>query len=462
MAEGDLVTAARFNNLQARIGTVMGIGGGQEGYGQQLNSSSAISGDIIRASDMAALYSDMIRARKHQTGTIPNTISSILSGDLVNDDDNAPYDTDSFKAFEEMMLDIENDSFLLNSSEATLESLTSSSTTNPWNTSIFYEFTVVFNGYTLPNGTPVSANDHRRAFFNSGGEVRISANVSGGTGLKSENWRSVLQNIGVVRFNYTQTQASAGTGSNTGNYDLVSPGTEYTQLFVKFADPGAYTENNYKVYAKSLSDSRIQFKVEFNDEDTGDPGFDESVNGTTSVAVQVLRASGNSVDVPAPSFINDTPLGSTTPTGETAICVSVIDETSSDAATIRSDWLSFRSNWSNRRFWLLQPQTGSQDNLEIPAEYTADALANGPISVNVDNGSIGNRSDWFDLMNLGSEPAGTIISLSIDTSGSTDLSKIQASYDLFLNKCATAGFQVVLNPMGSQERWAIPHNVTLP
>lgn len=308
MAEGDLITAARFNNLQARIATIMGTGGGAEGYGQQLSSSTAISGSVIRAADMAGLYGDMIRARKHQIGTIPNTISTIISGDLVNDDNSAPYDTDSFKAFEEMMLDIENDKYLLSSSEATLASLTSSSTNTPWNNTIFYEFTVSFPGYTLPGGTRINAEDHRRAFFNSGGEIRISANVSGGTGAKNDNWRSVLQNIGVVRFNYTETTANAGTGSLVGNFDLVD-GDPYTQIFIKYADPGAYTENNYRVFARSLSDTRIQFKVEFRDDDVGDPNFDEVVNGTTSVSVQTYRATGSSVEVEAPNFITDTPLG---------------------------------------------------------------------------------------------------------------------------------------------------------
>ena len=43
MAVGDIVTAARFNNLQARIATVMGVGGGAEGYGQSLDSNSVLT-----------------------------------------------------------------------------------------------------------------------------------------------------------------------------------------------------------------------------------------------------------------------------------------------------------------------------------------------------------------------------------------------------------------------------------
>jgi hypothetical protein len=312
MAEGDLITAARFNNLQARIATIMGTGGGAEGYGQNLNSTTAVSGNIIQASDINGLYSDMIRARKHQIGTIPNTISTVIANDpnyLVEDDTSAPYDTDSFKAFEEMMLDIENDKYILSPAEATLEPLTSSSSSTPWNNTIYYEFVVSFPGYTLPTGQVINSATHRRAFFNSGGEIRITANISGGTGLKNDNWRSVLQNIGVVRFNYTETTASGGTGSLIGNYDLVD-GAAYTQIFVKQADPGVYTENNYKVYAKSLNDNRIQFKVEFNDADSGDPNFDETINGTTSVSVQVYRSNGTtSVDVPAPNYITQTPLG---------------------------------------------------------------------------------------------------------------------------------------------------------
>ena len=36
---------------------------------------------------MANLYTDMIKARRHQTGATPNTLSSITVGDLIKEND---------------------------------------------------------------------------------------------------------------------------------------------------------------------------------------------------------------------------------------------------------------------------------------------------------------------------------------------------------------------------------------
>jgi hypothetical protein len=305
MAERDIITAARYNLLQARIATIMGNPSEGEGYGQQLESDNVATSSVVRASDMASLYTDMVRARKHQTGNIPNTISSIVVGDIINDDDDAPYDTNSFTAFEQAMEDIEADKFLLALPQATVQTLGSDSRGPGWNGTIYLEFSLNFPGYVTDNGTAITADDHRRAFFNAGGKIYISPNLSGGSGNKTRDWQDLLSKIAQVRFNHDSTEADAGTGSAIGNYDLT---TSYKQLFVKQAELyPVYNENNFKVYAKRLSSSEIQFKVEFNDDDSGDktgtgPAVDEAVTGTTTVTVQVLRPSGTSVDVPAPAY----------------------------------------------------------------------------------------------------------------------------------------------------------------
>jgi hypothetical protein len=300
MAVGDIVTAARFNNLQSRINTVMGIGGGAEGYGQGLESSPVLTSGDVFASDMANLYVDMTKARFHQIGALPTEIANILRGDLILDDNSAPFDPKSFAAFENLMLDIEADKYLLSSSALTakLESGLTSSRSTAWNGIVTHEFVVQF-----------SNEDARRYFFNAGGEIRLSSNVSGGTQQKSSDWRLILSNVGVVKFNYTSTSSTGtGTGSAIGNYDLT--GT-YQKIFYKVGSDvsAAYAENEYNIYAKNLNAASIQFKVEFKDADVGDPNFDENVDGTTSSTVQHLRAAGAYVDVTAPGYYTVTPLG---------------------------------------------------------------------------------------------------------------------------------------------------------
>lgn len=300
MAVGDIVTAARFNNLQARINTVMGVGGGAEGYGQSLQSSPVLTSANVNASDMAALYVDMTKARYHQIGALPSEITNIISGDLIIDDNSAPFDPKSFAAFENLMLDIEADKYLLSSSSetASLESGTTSSRTTAWNGAVTHEFVVQFQN-----------ENERRYFFNAGGEIRLTSNVSGGTQAKSSDWRLILSNVGVVKFNYTSTSSTGtGIGSSIGNYDLTD---SYQKIFYKVGSDvaAAYAENEYNIYAKLLSSSEIQFKVEFLDVDSGDPNFDENVDGTTTSTAQHFRATGSYVEVAAPGYYTVTPLG---------------------------------------------------------------------------------------------------------------------------------------------------------
>jgi hypothetical protein len=300
MAVGDIVTAARFNNLQARIATVMGVGGGAEGYGQSLDSNSVLTSADVNATDMSNLYLDMTKARFHQVGALPTEIENIIRGDIILDDNAAPFDPKSFAAFENLMIDIEADKYLLSSNAATakVETGISSSRSTAWNGAVSYEFVVQF--------ADVNA---RRYFFNSGGEIRITSNVSGGSQAKSSDWRLILSNVGVVKFNYASTTSTGtGTGSLIGNYDITA---SETKIFTKVGSDvsAAYAENEYNIYASQLSPSEIKFKVEFLDADIGDPNFDENVDGTTSTSIQHFRAAGTYVEVDAPGYYTVSPLG---------------------------------------------------------------------------------------------------------------------------------------------------------
>ena len=76
----------------------------------------------------------------------------------------------------------------------------------------------------------------------------------------------------------------------------------------------------------------------------------------------------------------------------------------------------------------------------------------GPIAVNRDNGNKNNISDWYSLCNLEEIPDRSKIVLFIDTSGSMDMSTIQASYDLLVEKLNKRRITVVLI-RNSSENW---------
>lgn len=70
---GNIIPASDYNNIQTKIDGVMGAGSGQSGYGQTLSSAQVTSTSVITASGWAALRSDLLKARQHQTGVDQST-----------------------------------------------------------------------------------------------------------------------------------------------------------------------------------------------------------------------------------------------------------------------------------------------------------------------------------------------------------------------------------------------------
>jgi hypothetical protein len=143
------------------------------------------------------------------------------------------------------------------------------------------------------------------------------------------------------------------------------------------------------------------------------------------------------------------------------VCVGVIDESSAGATQIRNDWLAFRAAWPNRKFYLLQPGGPTQGSLEEPQEFRDDPLAFGPIAVNRDNGQLTLASDWFTICDLNNVPAGSVVALSVDDSGSMTRSTVAGSLALLATKCDEFGVAYVERSMGSAERWSVTFNDTI-
>jgi len=582
------VTSARYDNVQARIANILGNGAGSSGYGQTGSTGygsnissylvSGIQNKTIEAADINAMYVDMVRARAHQTGVETSQIAQMVA-DLnvisenesyfVNNDGTTTIDpTGSVKGisdFENLMTQIENSKFTIHDSQKSLESKTSSSRTSPWNGVIYHEFTVSF----------IDGN-HRRHFFNSGGDIRISGNNTGALTPKGTDWNTLLSSIGTIIFNYDVTRSStdAGTPSDIGNYDLNS---DYQTIYSKAGSgvSALYAGNVYTIKAKEVSVSSIQFKIEFNDNSTGTT-VDNNVDGTITSSIQQNRATGNYVQVPTPTYSNNITLGSFAeppaqyllsvtassvfegesftvnlntlnvannvlvpytisgvtsanisgdgitgnfqvisgvstktfnlvpevtdtiktfvltldngeastsveianqpiPTSANRTCIAVIDEASiggydPNQSSLNADWASFRSQWPDRTFYLLQPNIKNNGTLvytdpstsvlRVPADYTADPDAFGPIQVNRDEGVTSRASDWYELCNLNSFPDGSEIAMFIDVSGSMTMRTIQASYDLLVSKLNARNMSII-SVSNKQENWILPFNQIL-
>jgi hypothetical protein len=317
------IRASRINLLFERMNLIISNGAGESGYGQGQGPGygseplsypvSSVPGSnapiIVSASDINAFYADMLRCRIHQIGTEPTEIAQLISNlnviaeqtsFFVDQEGNTATDPEGTKKgirdYELLMTQIEADKFLAHPSQMVVEPAINSFRLVPWNGTNVHEFTVTFR----------NAN-HRRHFFNSGGEIRFSASNSGSPSLKGQDWNTLLTNIGTVKFNYRTTQSTTATGttSNIGNYQLTN---NYQLLYRKTranSASGVYDGNQYIIEGRQISPSQIGFKVSFIDLDTAG-AFNDNVDGRLESLIRVYRASGpTSIAVPIPDFTTE-------------------------------------------------------------------------------------------------------------------------------------------------------------
>lgn len=300
MAVGDIVTASRFNLLQGKVEEILGTGSGDSGYGQPLQSVQVSVGQIIDADLMDGLRADLAQARIHQTGTIPDEIGDINEEEIIGEDQSGGDVTKGFADYETLMTDVETDKLVFaNSQVDTFAGITAPRSTQ-WNGLIEHEFSVTF----------ASAND-RRYFFNTGGEIRMSATLQNFSNSKSQDWNDMFVAMGTVKFSAHGTTATGvgggWTGSAIGNYEITST---YQEVFSKFGS-GIYAENYYAISVKVSAANQLTFLIVFNDLDPTDddidnpsyPPTDEFVNGDLTSIVEQQRTI-NAITVPSPAFSN--------------------------------------------------------------------------------------------------------------------------------------------------------------
>jgi len=249
----------------------------------------------VRAEHMNLLLQDINRIAVHQFGTESN-LQSLSSGDYVRADGLNINDNDGFNQYIAEVTRLEDDPNRVDGTQVTIETIGSSSRFTPWNGQLTHSFTLTF-----------SNSDHRRAFFNAGGQVWISAQIEGTTNSKGDDWKTMLNNMGTVYFKSTTAQRSPDSSGGTlfpdgdafGNFTL----TEGLQkLFQREGQDATYAENRYFIYAKEVSNRAIQFTIQFQDQDLGDPNVDEQIDGTVVSIIRLRRPTGNYVSVDAPSY----------------------------------------------------------------------------------------------------------------------------------------------------------------
>jgi len=331
VSPGDTITAADFNNLQSRIAQVLGTGSDDFGYGQTVKSSQVTfltdtdipDGDSVLASQFNDLRDDLGKAYKHQEGTDID-INPFQAGDIIGADESgtdlnfnqsgdyifANQDTTKgFNDFLTIMTDLEANRFVIHPSQEDVQIRDSDQRTSNWNGTITSQFTVSF-----------SNEDARRHFFNSGGDIRFEGTVdlttsSGDSQARDQGWSDLLENPGIIRFDYNSTTITGSTAGVTfpngviGNDSVTS---SFQEIFRKDANGGTYGDSYWKIDVREDSSTVIRFRVTLvddgpeSDTDAGDVGsiaggITEPVTANLELEYSARRANGEVV-IPFPAF----------------------------------------------------------------------------------------------------------------------------------------------------------------
>lgn len=332
VAVAGLIQDSDYKDALDRVNAVLGNGTGQSGYGQVVDSYEthkdiSANDELVEADILNDIKADANKCRQHQASA--NVITSTwATGDMIGADasgSSAGSLTETSKGFNDVLSAITT---IENNAEAVDEfsitgnrTLCSSTRTSPWggdgdpDDNIFSELDVTFSGGydTTDSSGSITASgaDHRRHFFNSGGDLRFTF-TSGNNTAKDQNWLSMFNNVQVV-FGKNATTTNSGQardgvtdvnggGIDTafGNYQLT---TSYNLIFRKYGS-GVYDENYYQIRAKRIGQDVIRFRIDFNDVNEGQPNFDERVNTggqEQSAGIHMKRATGSNVEVSEPT-----------------------------------------------------------------------------------------------------------------------------------------------------------------
>ena len=296
--QGQLIQNTDYNSIRAIVDSVMGPN--VNGYGQTLASADVTVGSVITALQWLNLRTDMVKARQHQIGSAVGTSTATDGRNIVVPVSGASITEALRSQFAQFASTIQSNRYLIDTDnvggQSAPEILITGTRNSDWNSTLTHSVTIT--GASSGGGSAANL----RYFFNAGGTIKISANITTGTS-KNNTWNTMFTQMGEFVMNYTSTTftGSSASGSGVGFEDLTTSNQLIAQ---KLAPSGSYAENRYYIYArKSVDGSQIILTIEFQVNDAGDPNFDENVTGTLNSVISQIRPSGSNVSVPTPTAI---------------------------------------------------------------------------------------------------------------------------------------------------------------
>lgn len=270
MAAGDQIDDINYNTLQDKVQLLLGTGTGSRGYGQTVQSADVFAGNTITAAQWNKLRNDILSVRVHQDGNPPPGLSSVNQGSPIN--------FSVVPNFDNILSVADSNRFNIASGQSTVSSKATQNVTATWTTQADSTLTVTF----------ANSND-ARYFFNSGGKIRISGTRSGGSSTSQNNaWTNFLANIGIISFGAVNT-------TSINYYNL----TNSYQIYYQNSLSTPYSANYFRLEARSnVADNsggtatQVEIRITLRDDHTPLGAGPDSTDGTLSLLVEELKASG--------------------------------------------------------------------------------------------------------------------------------------------------------------------------
>ena len=293
IASGSLVLASDYNAIQTTVSNVLGTGSGDSGYGQSLTSSQQIIGTVIDADHINNLYTDIQVAHTHQQGSASSLIAQVTTADVIEANNGTSYK--GWTQYQTAANLISTNRLTANAASMTATAQKTTETLAAgWNGSRDQTVTITFASAAA-----------RRYFFNSGGEIRITASVASGGNTKSQDWATMCSSVGILKIAEGGITKTGASGTIYGSYDEGTIPGALTKIMDRYGS-GNYAENYWQVDAANTSATVITIRQTFNDADTGDQtgtgaAVDENVDRALTVNVGELRAT-TSLTIASPTF----------------------------------------------------------------------------------------------------------------------------------------------------------------
>lgn len=300
MAVNDKISQAEYNSIRTKLINVIGPGSANFGWGQRTVSSPVAEGNPVTINEWANLGYDIVNAYKHIYGSNPVLASAAEGGTIRYSTTFTPSTSDSpVTQFDTFANTIISNRFIVHSTQSYTTNNGLVSQTWPgtlgtqWNEKIQCIVSVTFTSAT-----------QARYFFNSGGLIRFSSTQSGGSGYaQNTSWQNLLTTVGIVSFGggtsgtnfYNCTTTPGVSSATTGS-------TPYSANVFRVSASTPEVANNSAGTAKT-----VQFLVEWLDSHVGKGGGPDRVDGTFSLSVSTLTATGNLIPVSMGSFIVEPP-----------------------------------------------------------------------------------------------------------------------------------------------------------